>query len=349
MTGMVSDGRKDCATLKIGIYYSSEDTGPCRDTEQVQAKVKEMEWLKEHLNDVVVNIIAGLIAAGLLSLAGFVFRSIFMDSRLAIILVAALGWLICLYVVWRKGALWSAQKRASKKKRQRQKQISTHAYRWGRIGLVAIPVITAAVLGVYQYQLNHPSAKLVVLVAEFDGPDPKNYRVTEAIVDKLEAALEPYQDEVEVRRLHRTITSTEGNSTAAAEGQKAKASIVIWGWYGATGTTVPLNVNFGLIGDTVQGISYCGSVDEIRTYDQSELDSFSLQVELSDELAYLTLFTVGMTRYQVRDWQGAIEHFTDAAQYSSEWIESGPALSLHYYRGYSFLNLKDYHNALGSS
>ena len=48
------------------------------------------------------------------------------------------------------------------------------------------------------------------------------------------------------------------------------------------------------------------------------METFELQTTLSDELAYLTLFTVGMTRYAKDDWDSAIALFTEALKLAAD-------------------------------
>jgi tetratricopeptide (TPR) repeat protein len=44
----------------------------------------------------------------------------------------------------------------------------------------------------------------------------------------------------------------------------------------------------------------------------TELEHFTIQQQLSREMSYLTLLTVGIARLEARDYEGAIAHFTDA-------------------------------------
>ncbi len=94
-----------------------------------------------------------------------------------------------------------------------------------------------------QSRQSRPPAKNIILVADFDGPEPQNYRVTETVLTHLHAVLEPY-DDVEIEALWRAITEMEGSLTARAEGEKHKAAVVIWGWHGVTAEAVPLSVHF---------------------------------------------------------------------------------------------------------
>jgi hypothetical protein len=154
--------------------------------------------------------------------------------------------------------------------------------------------------------------KIIILVANFDGPEPQKYGVTDKILNNLRQALLPYED-VQVEALGRPITEAEGSTIARAEGERRGATIIIWGWYRTPGTAVPLSVNFEILLPP-QDLPELGSEmrGEVQTMTVAELESFTLQTRLSEELAYLTLFTVGMARYAAMDWDEAIARFSNA-------------------------------------
>ena len=215
-----------------------------------------------------------------------------------------------------------------------------HASRWLTRSLLAIVLFSSllplSVTAVYYW----PPSNTIILLADFDGPEPDKYRVTDTILARLQGALRPYKD-VEIRTLGHAIREAEGSSVARAEGAKEKAAIVIWGWYGTT--TPPLiSVHFELLrrpqefpelGPDLEG--------EVKAIDSARLDSPSLQIQLSSEMAYLSLFTIGMTRYSVEDWDEAIKRFTDAlAQIQIDTIVTDRAWAL-LYRGNAYIFKED--------
>ena len=217
---------------------------------------------------------------------------------------------------------------------------------WALVGLVLIPLLALGKVGYHLYQQAQPPAKVILLVANFAGPEPQKYRVTETVLARLRAALEPY-DDVQVVALGQTITEAEGSAAARAEGEKRKAAIVVWGWYGVTAEAVPLSVHFEVLrppkympelGPEAKGL--------VQTMAVTELESFTLQTRLSAEMAYLSLFTVGMARVAAEDWNGAIVLFSDAL---SQTVERVPVLDqsiVYFYRGTAY-NLKgDYDHAI---
>jgi len=219
---------------------------------------------------------------------------------------------------------------------------------WALAGLVIIPLLTASGVGYHLYQQARPPDKVILLVADFDGPEPQKYRVTETVLARLRAALERY-DDVQVEALGRAITEAEGSTVARAEGEKRKATIVIWGWYGATAEAVPLSVHFELpsipeypseLGPEAKG--------QVQTMAMAELKSFTLQTRLSAEMAYLSLFTVGMARYAAEDWDGAIACFSDALSQTAERVPALDQSTVYFYRGLAYYYRGDYDRSIAN-
>ena len=217
---------------------------------------------------------------------------------------------------------------------------------WALAGLVIIPLLTASGVGYHLYRQAQPPSKVILLVADFDGPEPQKYRVTETVLTRLRTALKPY-DDVEVEALGRAITEAEGSAAARAEGEKRQAAIVIWGWYGATEEAVPLSVHFEVLRPPKYmpelGLETKG---QVQTMAVAELESFTLQTRLSAEMAYLSLFIMGMARSAAEDWDGAITRFGGAL---SQTIERVPVLdqsTIYFYRGLAYYHKGSYDRAI---
>ena len=218
------------------------------------------------------------------------------------------------------------------------------------IGFIAIPLITAVALGGWWYYINQPPDKVIVMVAEIDGPDPKKYRVTEIILKNLRDALAD-EPKAQVKYLAQAITETQGSKEARRQGAKPigkqdDASIAIWGWYGVTEEAVLLSVHFELLrppkympelGPYLKG--------GVQTATIAELESITLQSRLAVAMTSVSLFTVGMTRYAVQDWQGAIDLFDDALGQTREGM---PRLDwgIYFYRGNACLYRGDFDQAV---
>jgi tetratricopeptide (TPR) repeat protein len=221
-------------------------------------------------------------------------------------------------------------------------------------GLILIPILCMIGVAGWFYAQSLPPKHLIVLVADFDGPDAKSYRITETIINQLRQATQRYAD-VEIQALNKPITIQEGGSKLAeTEGEKLKAAIVIWGWYGNTGENVPLSVNFEVLHppkDFVQlGQDASGNIQNAQIAD---LKHFKLQTQLSNEMTYLSLFTLGMARYANGDWDGAIARFSEALDENQEISSSLNQSLVYFYRGYAYLSqnnldraLEDYNQAI---
>jgi tetratricopeptide (TPR) repeat protein len=231
-------------------------------------------------------------------------------------------WLGCAYVAFKQGGKWRP---------------------WAMAGLVIIPMLTASGVAYQRYQQAQPPNKVIILVANFDEPEPQKYRVTKTVWERLNLALEKYGD-VQLERVEQVF---EQSSDASAEGEKRKATIVIWGWYGLPGETVPLSVHFEVLrppkympelGPEAKG--------KVRKKAVAELESFNLQTHLSEEMIYLSLFTVGMARYAAEDWDGAIASFSDALDQTAESVLALSQSIVHFYRGGAYYYKGDYDRAI---
>ena len=265
-----------------------------------------------------------------------------------------LVWLACLYF----SRFWKPEEqdgtselilpiRADKQvQQQRRKEQQRQAIRrMAIVGLVLIPFLTAGGYGMWLRVRNLPSDEIIILVAEFDGPNNQDNRVTETILSRLKEATSNYEN-VKVKALEKTITEQDGSERAGKLAKEQRASIIIWGWYGRTADVVPISVNFEVLetneylpefSDTASGA--------VQIFDVAELNSFKLQTKLSAEMNYLTLFTLGMADYADGDWIGAIALFDDALSQADQKIDMS---NTYFYMGNSRGYNKDWEEALAA-
>lgn len=218
--------------------------------------------------------------------------------------------------------------------------------RWAAYIVAALVVMTSGATGYHVYEKHQSPDEMVVLVANFDGPSSQEYRVTDIVLHRLTTALESY-DDVRIIPLDRTITEAGGSMAARAEGQKQNATIVIWGWYGLTEAKVPLSVHFEVLHPPPlmppMGAEVSG---ELRMVPTADLQDVTLQLQLSDELAYLSLFTIGMTRFASGEWDEAIVSFDDALAQADEPVPALDKSFVHFYKGGAFIGQSDYDSAI---
>ncbi|MEL7408016.1 MAG: tetratricopeptide repeat protein, partial [Cyanobacteria bacterium J06558_2] len=166
-----------------------------------------------------------------------------------------------------------------------------------------------AVFGIYRHHVQSPAKNFIILVAKFEDSNSKDYSVTQEIFSHLEREMNSYSD-VKVEKLDKSLLSIRA---AREEGKRKKAAIVIWGRYPIIGKIVPFSVNFEILNQppefpelepAVKGQSQPKAIDQ--------LTSFKLQTTLSQEMTYLSFFTLGMYRYFEEDWEQAIDYLSKA-------------------------------------
>lgn len=188
-------------------------------------------------------------------------------------------------------------------------------YKLARLCLLIL-LISTITAGYFLYQKSQRSVqKVVVLVTRFDGVDPQKYRVTETVWENLNTALQSYND-VELILLEGT--SIKSFDEAKAEGKKHNATIIIWGWYGATDESVRISAHFDILQQPQMVPESFKSQKAIKDSGVTEFQNFLLQDQLSEEMTYLSLATVGFVRYSLQDWDGAISSFNRALTYTND-------------------------------
>src|SRR4030095_15666523 len=90
-------------------------------------------------------------------------------------------------------------------------------------GLILRPILSVSGVAYWLYVQRLPAKHIIVLVADFDGPDPKTYGVTERVIRQLRQATERYTD-IEIRAFNKPITEQEGDKVAPTAGDKHKAT-----------------------------------------------------------------------------------------------------------------------------
>ena len=217
-----------------------------------------------------------------------------------------------------------------------------HAYsnraRFGAlVGIVAVPLLVVAGFMGWKYYQNLPSDKLIVLVANFDGPDQK-YGVTETILSQLRTAVKEYED-VEIQSLDEVITAQAGSSVARARGEDRKAGIVLWGWYRVPRDSAFITVHFEVLKSPI-------GLARSQKLAVAELENFQIQTRLSNEMSYLTLLTLGLARYEVDDYDGAIDRFTGALDQPDVPEDMVDPADIYFYRGNAYFKKGDYDRAM---
>jgi hypothetical protein len=98
----------------------------------------------------------------------------------------------------------------------------------------------------FLYQWIWPATHTIILIANFDSPETKNYGVTDIIIDRLREATRKYPD-IKIQALRESIDATQGSNFARTKGREHKAGIVLWGWYRKTTEKALITVHFEVL------------------------------------------------------------------------------------------------------
>jgi len=153
-------------------------------------------------------------------------------------------------------------------------------------------------------QVEAEENKLIVLIAEFDGPEDV-YGLRNEIVENLNTDFGKTK-EVEILTIKEIITpeSDSGSSRARELGEKHRADIVIWGWYRPTENP---NVTIH-----IESLSthLDPALDPSSTFQPAvtvaDLESFAFQQKLGSETTALINFLTGMIQYQNKQYSVAL-------------------------------------------
>ena len=243
------------------------------------------------LRDSLVEIIGGLIVAAALS------RALFVNVGAWPLLGIAAGivWLICLYIRLRMKEAEELQ--IFEKGHGSFRQISIPFYhprlrRWALIVMIILPIAAGITAGYLVYEDRaYPRSHTTILVADFLGPDPERYAVTETIIEELNTAVNGVPG-ITIKALGSPISAQEGSLTARNIAQEHKATAIIWGWYGVTDDSVIIYSHF----DAAHPESSLVNIEMDRQIGNIELlSSFELQIELAEQFSFFAFLTAGMS------------------------------------------------------
>ncbi|MGL5059475.1 MAG: tetratricopeptide repeat protein, partial [Microcoleus sp.] len=184
-----------------------------------------------------------------------------------------------------------------------------------------------------------------VLVAKFQGPDPVNYGVTDEILRKLQEAAGNSQT-LKIVPLKQVITQ-EDKDKVRELGKAQNADIVIWGRYQKTQEKVKVSVNFEMLSAAKDYLTLGKQTQgEPRIMAVASLERFEMQVDLAEELKYLTLVTVGVSAYAADDWDNTIAQLTTALSEAKPNKTALDPAAIYFYRGTAYSRKGEYERAI---
>ncbi|HLP80444.1 MAG TPA: tetratricopeptide repeat protein, partial [Nitrosomonas sp.] len=177
--------------------------------------------------------------------------------------------------------------------------------------LFAIPLLTVVIVGGvfgglgWRLYNQTEEDKIIVLVAQFDGPE-ETYGLHNQIMEDLRHATKVYDDTV-ILESKEVVTAGQGSAYARELGQKAKADLVIWAWYRPTE-----NPNITIHFEKISAVEVL-AIEESETYKPkatlAQLESFEVQREIGSETSTLVTFISGMIRLASGDHEQAVKRF----------------------------------------
>lgn len=180
--------------------------------------------------------------------------------------------------------------------------------------------------------------KVIVLVAQFDGPE-ETYGLRRQVMEDLIDATKDYDDTVIIEG-NELVTSSE---YARELGIKAKADLVIWAWYRPT-ENPNITIHFENL-STAQILALKSSEVYEPQATLAELESFDVQQKIGNETKTLIEFIAGIVSYQAGDYQKALSRFEPILLEKdiSTYIDPG---TLHYKIAESYMELGNYKEAV---
>lgn len=279
-----------------------------------------------------------VISAGIIAGVSWVLLG---NSLVKVLLIAAwLGlWIFFVYVRYSKEAARIIAPSAS--------SVFKFGHRMRRLAISSMITLLIIPIGypIFLYIAHFKPKKIVVLVAHLDGPDASVYRVTETLLDQLQEETAKYPD-IRLEKLDEAL-SIKDQDKARSVGNEREASIVIWGWYTRTAMQTRISYHVEVLSATK--LLVLKGQQETLILKVQALDSFEAHDQLSAQLTYLALLIAGLSRFEARDYAGALDRLTAAIRQQSipEKIVN-PAMA-YAYRSLLYLDSEEFDKAIADS
>lgn len=213
--------------------------------------------------------------------------------------------------------------------------------------LIFLEIVLSAIWVWYWLNKRRRSKKFIVLMADIDGKEPQQYRVTEILQNHLREGLKKY-DDIRIEFLRKPISEAEGSTRAITLGKDRQATIVIWGWYGVTQSDTTVRVNFEMLRPPSLFPEFFKSdlVNQMKQLPRIEIDKFKLQIKLSHEVTSLILYTIGLIRYSAKDYDSTIAYFSNAIDQFGKYKSVTEKWQIYTLRGFSYIAKRDFERGL---
>ena len=257
----------------------------------------------------------------------------------ALILIA---WQIALFICFKKASTSNYDARRGRQLSKKYAYSRTRRY----FSLGAAFTLTILVFVGRSYFIqwrNSPSDKNIILIADFPSLDGRNYAVTEKIIMQLRNAIDQFQD-IQIQALSKPITEQEGSEVARAYGKQYKATLVLWGWYNSTQDNALITIHFEVL-QKPRDLRLKQEQQELNLSVQ-QLNTFQIQTQLSNEMTYLSLLTIGLARLEANDYKNAVALFSKALEQKPVPEQMIDPANIYFFRGNAYLNLGENDRAI---
>ncbi len=214
-------------------------------------------------------------------------------------------------------------------------------HKLARIGLLVLALM-AFVLGYLLHtRLLELENKLVVLIADLEGPDTQKYRFTEELIANLNYTFQN-NSEVLIIPFGQAITEQQGSDVARKEGNGRRADLVIWGWYGITETNAKLTLHI----ENLNPLGYLPlASSEMKQINAPfvDINSFTLQRTISGQMTDLINNITGIIYFQAGDVKSAAEWLSKPIFQEETIINRANSL---FYRGSAYAGLGEFEQAI---
>jgi len=276
------------------------------------------------------------------------FVQLFLGNRqILFIVLIILGMLVWLATLGRLAYVGYSKR--DKKTSRRHKQVHKFEdHLIARQWFISLSIITIfALIGVTLFSYNKDRelrSKTIILLTNFKGPNPENYLINEKLYKQLNDSLKIYPD-ILLQTTNEDISEQEGSKEAQNIGDRYRADLVLWGYYGVTNTDALITLHVENL-NTERALPLPGSISTEILVAVEHIDSFVIQQKLADQMTSLVYFIAGITRQQSGSHKEAISLFNLALE-SPEW--SNQVISKAYvfdYRGKSYRALNNIDGAI---
>lgn len=194
-------------------------------------------------------------------------------------------------------------------------------FRYLSIALLSVLIIGWVSYGIYSTnQEKIRKGYIVILVADFFGPEQDNYQITMDMISKMKLAFDKNNiEDTKVEALGQIITETNGGSKLARDlGKKKSADLVIWGRYSVDENDVFLDIYVENLSD----LEYLTMKKSTFTEDSKIVtrDKFEFRQELSQEMSAFALFVSALGHYEKSDFSVAY-NYLNLALAQNQWNE----------------------------